>query len=224
MSFLLETLRLGLKNLRLHLLRSALTSLGIILGGAAVIIMVSIGEGNKLAALREIQALGATNIIVRSSRPAEAASYGSEERSFVASYGIKREDLRRLAFNLTDAANVVPLKAVASEMSYRSNRLASQVYGTMPELLDVANLKIAPRGRYLKHQDVVDRAAVCVIGNEVAQKFFPLEDPLGKTLRIDQQPFRVIGVLWPVGLAGGSGSALVGRDLNKDVHIPLSTA
>ena len=59
MNFLLETLRLGLWNLRLHLLRSTLTSLGIILGVAAVILMVSIGEGNKQAALRDIQKLGA---------------------------------------------------------------------------------------------------------------------------------------------------------------------
>jgi putative ABC transport system permease protein len=69
MNFLIETIRLGFKNLRLHMMRSALTSLGIILGVAAVIIMVSIGEGNKQAALRQIESLGATNIIVRSSRP-----------------------------------------------------------------------------------------------------------------------------------------------------------
>ena len=75
MTFLLEIIRLGLKNLRLHMLRSVLTSLGIILGVAAVIVMVSIGEGNKQAALREIQALGATNVIVRSSKPPEAADF-----------------------------------------------------------------------------------------------------------------------------------------------------
>ncbi|MFO0002332.1 MAG: ABC transporter permease, partial [bacterium] len=70
--FLLEIVRLGLKNLRLHKLRSTLTSLGIILGVAAVIVVTAIGEGNKRAALRDIQALGATNVIVRSVTPAEA--------------------------------------------------------------------------------------------------------------------------------------------------------
>ncbi len=74
MNFLLETIRLGVGNLRLHLLRSVLTSLGIILGVAAVIVMVSIGEGNKQAALRDIQALGETNVILRSSQPPESAS------------------------------------------------------------------------------------------------------------------------------------------------------
>ena len=94
MNFLLETIRLGLANLRLHMLRSVLTSLGIILGVGAVIVMVSIGEGNKQAALRDIQALGATNVIVRSTLPPESSSFGSEERSYVASYGITRADFR----------------------------------------------------------------------------------------------------------------------------------
>jgi putative ABC transport system permease protein len=224
MNFLLETIRLGLKNLRLHMLRSALTSLGIILGVAAVIVMVSIGEGNKQAALRGIEALGATNIIVRSSNPPETASMGGEERSFIAQYGLTRAEFDRLKASLPDAEAVVPLKSVGGEISYRSHRLPSQVYGVTPELRGVANLRVASRGRYITHEDVRRRAPVAVIGSEVAQKFFQLRDPLGATFRIDDQLFLVVGVLEPVGLAGGAGSALVGRDLNKDVHIPMTTA
>jgi putative ABC transport system permease protein len=224
MSFLLETIRLGLKNLRLHMLRSALTSLGIILGVAAVIVMVSIGEGNKRAALRGIEALGATNIIVRSSRPPEAGSLSGEERSFIASYGLSRQEFERLKANLPDATAAVPLKSVGGEISYRAQRMPSQVYGVTPELRDVANLHVAPRGRYITDEDIQRRSSVAVIGSEVAQKFFQLRDPLGATFRVDDQLFRVVGVLEPVGLAGGAGSALVGRDLNKDVHIPITTA
>ena len=88
MNFYLETMRMGLWNLRLHLLRSCLTSLGIILGVAAVILMVSIGEGNKQAALRDIQELGANNIIVRSQKPPESTSVGSQRRSFLVKYGL----------------------------------------------------------------------------------------------------------------------------------------
>ncbi len=69
MMFLIETFRLGMTNLRLHLLRSVLTALGIILGVAAVITMVSIGEGSKQQALLQIEALGAKNIILRSQNP-----------------------------------------------------------------------------------------------------------------------------------------------------------
>ncbi len=222
MSFLLETIRLGLKNLRLHLMRSVLTSLGIVLGVAAVIVMVSIGEGNKLAALRQIQDLGATNVIVRSSRPPETASM-TEERSFLASYGLTRQDLRRIEFALGGRATVVPLKAVGSEVSRQASRLPSQVFGTTSDLRTVANLDVE-RGRYLTDEDLTSRSLVAVVGAEVAQKLFRLSDPLSSEIRIDDQVFRVVGVLRPVGLAGGSGSALVGRDLNLDVHVPLTTA
>ncbi|MCH7545193.1 MAG: ABC transporter permease [Planctomycetes bacterium] len=223
MNFLLETLRLGVGNLRLHLLRSVLTSLGIILGVGAVIVMVSIGEGNKLAALRDIQALGATNVIVRSSQPPESASLGGEQRSFIAKYGLMNLDFRRLVHFLPDAAYVVPLKSVGSEITYRSQRMLSQSFGTTPEMIKVANLRIA-RGRYLTSEDMIRKGKVAVIGSEVAKQFFRLRDPIGAEFRIDDRIFRVVGVIKPVGLAGGAGSALVGRDLNKDVHIPLSTA
>ncbi len=224
MNFLLEIIRLGMQNLRLHLLRSVLTSLGIILGVAAVIIMVSIGEGNKQAALRNIEALGATNVILRSVRPPEASQFGSEERSIISKYGLTRQDLRRLENFLTDVADIVPLKEVGGEISYRSSRTISQSFGTTPALLDAANLRVENRGRYLTDDDLERGRNVAVIGSQIARQFFPLEDPLGKEFRIDQRVFRVIGVLRPIGLAGGAGSALIGRDLNKDIHIPLNTA
>jgi putative ABC transport system permease protein len=223
MTFLIEIIRLGLHNLRLHKLRSFLTSLGIILGVGAVIIMVSIGEGTKQAALREIEALGATNIIVRSTRPPESSSFGSEERTFIASFGLTRGDLRRIEHFLSDAAHIVPLKSVGDEMSHHDKRIVSQAYGTTPELLEVARLRVA-RGRYLTAQDMEGRTSVAVIGDQVAKQFFPMVDPLGQEFRIGQRLFRVVGVLQPIGLAGGKGSALVGRDLNKDVHVPLTTA
>jgi putative ABC transport system permease protein len=223
MAFLLEIIRLGLHNLRLHKLRSFLTSLGIILGVSAVIIMVAIGEGRKQAALREIEKLGATNIIVRSTQPPEAADMGSESRSFISSYGILRIDLRRLQEALPDAGSITALKSVGDEMSYGPQRIVSQAFGVTPDLVDVANLRMA-QGHYISDEDIAHRGQVAVIGDQVATQFFPLEDPIGKDFRIGQRVFRIIGVFAPVGLAGGAGSALVGRDLNKDVHIPLTTA
>ncbi len=223
MQFFLETVRLGLNNLRLHKLRSVLTSLGIILGVAAVIVMVSIGEGNKQAALRDIQALGATNIIARSFKPPETTSMGATQTSFLARYGLRREDLRRIEAHMTHVSDIVPLKAVGDEIHYADKRMVSQAFGTTPDLMRVARLRIE-RGRYLTSNDIDNRLPVAVIGAEVANRFFRLEDPLGKVFRIGSQAFTVVGVLTPIGLAGGAGSALVGRDLNVDVHIPLTTA
>jgi putative ABC transport system permease protein len=65
---------------------------------------------------------------------------------------------------------------------------------------------------------------VAVIGSEVAKEFFPLEDPIGQTIRIDTRPFTVVGVASPVGFSGGAGGTLIGRDLNLDVYIPMTTA
>ncbi|MCK4873855.1 MAG: ABC transporter permease [Phycisphaerales bacterium] len=224
MAFLLETIWLGLKNLRLHMLRSVLTALGIIFGVGAVITMVALGEGNKRAALSEIEQLGARNVIVRSQRPPESASsQGGSQRQGIIKYGLTYEDFRRLEVNFTDADFIVPLKQVGAELLRGEKKLSAQAFGTTADLQGVANLRIA-RGRYLIEQDLHERGSVVVIGHEIARILFPLDDPLGETFRIDQHVVTVVGVLEPIGLAGGAGAALVGRDLNKDVHMPLTTA
>jgi len=226
MSFLIETLRLGLTNLRLHKLRSLLTALGIIFGVAAVITMVAIGEGNKLKALAAIEQLGARNIIVSSVKPTETGR-ANESRSFLLDYGIRRIDLRRIQASVKPVDRIVPLKRVGSEVSDGRNRVPAEVYGTTPELIETARLRIA-RGRYLKPSDLEKYDNVAVLGASVAERLFPLRDPLGNVLQVSTreniQIFKVIGILKPVGLAGGAGSALVGHDLNFDVHIPITTA
>lgn len=226
MIFLLETIRLGLSNLRLHLLRSFLTALGIILGVAAVIAMVSLGEGSKREALRQIEQLGAKNIILRSQKPAESqANQNSKKGSsgWISRYGLLRADLEVIRENFPDAEAIVPLKEVGSKMSREALSRTSQAVGTTPEFQSVAKLNVA-RGRYLTNADMEQQAMVCVIGNEVAREFFKFDDPIGATIRIDAKAFTIVGVLAPIGLAGGAGAALVGRDLNLDVHIPITTA
>ncbi|MDX2016572.1 MAG: ABC transporter permease [Planctomycetota bacterium] len=223
-SFVLDTIRLGLNNLRLHKLRALLTALGIILGVAAVITMNSLGEGAKREALAQIERLGARNIIIRSQKPPETQqqSGGSQRASFVSRFGITREDFEVINDNFPDAT-VVPLKEVGSQILRNERRQTSQAYGTTPELIRAANLTLA-RGRYLTDADLREQTLVAVIGAEVAKEFFPLEDPLGATLRIDSKSFTVVGILNPVGLAGGAGASLVGRDLNLDIHVPITTA
>ncbi len=225
MTFLIETIKLGLTNLKLHKLRSFLTALGIILGVAAVITMVSLGEGSKREALRQIEQLGARNIILRSTKPPESTQQqGGQGAARMAKYGVTRDDLAVIRENFPDAEALVPLKAVGGQLLREDRRQSSQAYGTTPDLARVANLRVKPGGRYLTAQDEEDRATVAVIGTEVARELFPWDDPLGRTFRIDDKAFSVVGVLEPIGLSGGAGAALVGRDLNKDVHIPITTA
>jgi putative ABC transport system permease protein len=222
LTFLLETMKLGLTNLRLHLLRSILTALGIILGVGAVIVMVSVGEGSKREVLAQIERLGARNIIVRSQKPPETGGQGGQS-SFMISYGLSRTDLGAIRHTFTDAAAIVPVKAVGGQVIRGEHVKTSQAFGTTPELAQVANLRVA-KGRYLTEEDLDRQSLVAVIGAEIAKELFPLDDPIGDTIRIDDKTLTVVGVLMPVGLSGGAGAALVGRDLNLDVHIPLTTA
>ena len=104
------------------------------LGVEAVMVMVSIGKGNNQSALRAIQSLGATNIIVRSQRPPESQSVGSQRRSFVANFGMTDIDLKRLE-KFVEAITIIPLKSVGSEISRGAIRTTSQTFGTTPAVL-----------------------------------------------------------------------------------------
>ena len=224
LAFLLETIRLGLTNLRLHALRSILTAIGIILGVAAVITMIAIGEGSKQSALAQIERLGARNIIIRSIKPPESNNQGGGgRRTFLAKFGITRDDLEVVRQAFPEAASIVPLKSIGSQVFKGALRKQSQGFGTTPDLERVARLTVA-RGRYLSWGDMNEQAAVAILGHDIARTLFPFDDPLGSTVRIDEQAFVVVGVLAPVGTSGGAGAALVGRDFNLDIHVPLTTA
>ncbi len=223
MAFLLRTLRLGFANLMLHKLRSLLTALGIIIGVAAVIAMAAHGEGTKQEALRSILDMGANNIIVRSVKPPAPANVGDNAGQRVLSYGILRRDVHRIESTIGPIQAMVPLKRVGSQVINGYNTAPAEVFGTTPQLIEVTSLRLA-RGRYISELDTQRRDNVAVIGDAVAKRLFPLQDPVGATFRVDEHTFTVIGVLRPIGLAGGAGTALVGRDLNFDIHIPMQVA
>jgi putative ABC transport system permease protein len=225
MTFLIEMVKLGLANLRRHLLRSILTALGIILGVWAVITTVSVGEGSKRQALEQLERLGAKNIILRSQKPPESTQMGGgqQQQNWVARYGITRTDLALLRESFPGAEQIVPVKAVGGQVLNENRRKSSQAFGTTPDLQQAANLRMG-RGRYLTPGDLEDRAMVCVLGAELAKELYPFSDPLGSTIRIDDKVLKVVGIMAPVGLSGGAGAALVGRDLNLDLHLPITTA
>jgi putative ABC transport system permease protein len=226
LNLLLETFLLGLKNLRLHKLRSLLTVFGIIVGVAAVIVMVAIGEGAKKDAMEQLRQLGARNILVRSVRPPESTeASGRQQRTL--DYGLKYSDLDRLQ-TLPGLDAIVPLRDTEQRVVRNDLRALAAAVGTTPACFDVINLRLS-RGEYFT-QFQYDRAdAVCVIGATAARQLFPFDDPIGQTLRVGSTGggtavLTVIGVLEPTGLRAGSGSGMVTRDLDMDVYFPLSLA
>ena len=227
LAFFIESFLLGLRNLRLHKMRSLLTALGIIIGVAAVIIMVAFGEGTKNAALEQIQQLGAKNILVRSAMPPESdQATGKTQR--VLEYGLLRSDLAKLQ-TIPDLKYIVPLRDTEQKVTYGGMRAAAQAIGTSPDIFSVINLRLA-RGRAFNKVDYETQATVCVIGSRVADTLFRFGDPMGQKIQVGTGGMSVVmltvvGVLEPTGLrAGSEGASMMQRDLDQDVYFPLTLA
>jgi len=227
LNFLLETFLLGLKNLRLHKLRSLLTALGIIFGVAAIIIMVAIGEGTKKAALEQLQQLGARNILLRSTPPPES-SQASARTSRVLDYGIKRVDFDRLKM-LPGLTNIIPIRNTEQKIIRGDVKAGNLAIATVPEAVEVIRLPLS-RGRFFSDVDYDNKAAVCVLGTTVANQLFPYQDPLGETVLVGTAGqnavlLTVIGVLEPTGLrVGGEGASMVQLDPDKCLYFPMSVS
>ena len=225
--FLLETFLLGLKNLRLHKLRSLLTALGIIFGVTAVIIMVAIGEGAKRQALEQIQQLGARNILVRSVKPPESSEAAGRTQRML-DYGLRHDDFTRLQ-TMPDIAQIVPLRDTEQRVTRGDVRAQANAIGTTPQIFNVINLRL-DRGQFFDQVQYDRGDAVCVLGYQAARQLFPFEEPIGQTVRVGT-PGRgtavltIIGVLEPTGLrAGSEGAAMMSRDLDMDIYFPLTLA
>jgi putative ABC transport system permease protein len=226
--FVLETFILGLKNLRLHKLRSLLTALGIILGVGAVIVMVAIGEGAKQAAMEQMEQLGATNVLVRSVLPPESTD-ASQKTQRILDYGLKRKDFERLK-TLPQLDSIVPLRDTEQRVTRADIRATAKAIGTTPQAFSVMNLEL-DRGRYFNAVDFEGNAPVCVLGAMAAQQLFPFTDPLGESIMVgipgrSTVMLHVVGVLAPTGLRpdGSAAGTMIGRNLDQDIYFPLSLA
>ncbi len=224
--FTLETVKLGLNNLRLHKLRSLLTSLGIIFGVGAVICMLSISEGASADEMRMIELLGTRNIIVNSVKP-PASQEVSSGNSRLMEFGITRADVKIIEETVPHIAHIVPLKTVSFGVHHGEFKAPFSVLGTTPDFFDVVNVTIS-RGRSLTTQDMIGTANICIIGDDVRKKLFPFEDALGEEILVDRYPtsipFTIVGILSQVKVAGSPAKGVEERNLNREVMIPFSTA
>jgi putative ABC transport system permease protein len=217
------TLVIALRSLRLHKLRSLLTVLGLVFGVASVIAMLAIAEGASAEAQRQIQELGATNIIVRSQKPSEETKQDSNERNFVLIYGLTYDDFERLNETLPTVVRTTPLREFRQNVRYLDKELEGRVVGVTPEYLAMNNLELT-EGRFISELDLSEFQNVVVIGHELAEKLFPYDDPINKSIRLGENHYyHVIGVTGYKAPSAGAGSSLAGQEFNKDAYIPLST-
>jgi putative ABC transport system permease protein len=218
----LHTLRVGLKSIGVHRLRSTLTMSGIVLGVASVVLMVAVGEAARQKAVDQIKDLGATNLIIRSVKPA-ADDNTRDKGQFVLSYGLTIPDMERIAETIPTITSVTPLREFRKDIRNLDQKLEGRVVSVMPNFLEMNGLKLS-HGRFISHLDNERFENVAVLGAETAEKLFPISDPVGQSVCVDERFFfRVIGVTERKAPSAGIGSSLSAQDYNRDIYIPFAT-
>jgi len=219
MYFLVRTFQLGIKSLLLHPLRSLLTVLGIFIGVASVIWLMAIGEGISRKAQEQIESLGAENIIVRSIKPPNEATQNIRGPI---PYGLTREDFERLDETIPTVEHVLPIREIRRRFSYSGRMVDGRLVGCTPEYAEVTRLEV-DRGHFLTDAEVRQKQNHCVLSAEVAERLFPFENPLGRSIHIEEAYYVVVGVMKPRQPSAGIGGSLSAQDFRNDVYIPITT-
>ena len=221
-----RVVRLGVKSLWLHKLRSLLTVLGIVFGVCSVIAMLAIGEGASFEAQEQIKNLGSQNIILRSVKPPEEQKVSDKgSQSYVLQYGLTYSDIKRIKSTIPGVTVVVPGRIMREYVWNISRRMDCEIMGTVPWYPQMRNHHVA-RGRFFTDKEMDDKANVCVLGAGMVQSLFPLDSPLGKDVRVGGDYYEVIGVMEPIGKSVQQTDAT--QDNTKAaadrMFIPLETA
>jgi len=215
----LETLRTGLNGIRTHRLRSGLTVLGILIGIAAVILTVGLGEGAQAQVSSDITALG-TNLLTVS--PGSSTSAGGIRGGFGTASTLTTYDASALGSSTVapDIKAVAPITDSEETLTAGTSNWSTSVVGSTPSWITVRGETVA-QGRFIDNQDVSDHEAVVVLGSTTASELFSRGDPVGQTVDVDGLPLTVVGVLNSV---GSSTSSSTTSDPDDTAIVPISTA
>jgi putative ABC transport system permease protein len=195
--------------------------LGVIMGVAAVVSMLSIGEGAKQEALEQISILGINNIIVNARIPQETPG---AHASLGRSPGLCLADGNNLQQFSNLVANVVPQRfEPISTISQGSQEAAVRVVSTIPSFIYSSSIEV-DHGRFITERDNEEFSQVCVLGSKAKRQLFAFEDPIGRPVRIGDLDFTVVGVMADKYIGRGKVEGLELKNFNEDVYIPLRTA
>ncbi len=221
-----RTVRLGIKSLWLHRLRSLLTVLGIVFGVCSVIAMLAIGEGASFEAQERIKSLGSQNIILRSTKPPEEQKVSDKgSQSYVIQYGLTYPDVQTIRATIPGVTIVLPARVIREYVWHISRRVDCDVVGTVPWYPELRNHQVAS-GRFFTEADMDAKASVCVLGAEMAPILFPMDSPLGKHVRVGGEYYQVIGVMEPRSTTASADDATgnSAKGASHQMFIPLETA
>ena len=214
-----QTVQLGLKSLMLQKMRAGLAALGIFIGTTTVIWLVAMGEGVSYRAQQQILELGAANIIVRTKEP-NAGSDAQDANSRVKTFGLLRTDYLRIAENIPKIRRAVPMRELRYELRLGNRTADAKLVGCVEDYFELNQLQLA-RGRWLTPRDRGKK--VVVLADETAKRLFPFENPIGQTIWVGAEFYKVIGQTKPRTASAAIGGSLDSRDYNLDAYIPLKT-
>jgi putative ABC transport system permease protein len=204
-----ETVRLALLSVRRNALRSFLTLLGIVIGVAAVIAMLTIGNGTTQKVKADISKLGSNLLVVRAGRAAGPSATDTVVRS------LNDKDVAALVAHLTGARAISPASQKQVRVIFGTENLISGVTGTDSAYLVARDWKLTS-GRAFSDSETRSGAGVCLIGETVRQQFFGAGDPEGQVIRVNRTSCKVIGLLESKGFTG------FGQDQDNVVLMPLA--
>lgn len=202
---------MAIKALLANKMRSLLTMLGVIIGVAAVIALVSVGMGVRTGITSNFESLGANTIMPGSSnRGGPRGAAGSMQT-------LKYDDAKAIEAKIKDIQYVSPTVSSSYQVVNGNQNWNTSVTGVTPDLMQIRSLTV-DNGSFISKEDMTKRTRVAVIGATVAENLFGTENPVGKNIRIKNQPFKVIGIL------ASKGSSGFGQDQDDVIYIPLTTA
>lgn len=208
-----ESLRMAITALLANKMRSILTMLGIIIGVGSVIVMIAIGLGVQQTVTSSIASLGSNMIIVTPG----STNQGGVRSAAGSSQTLKLEDAEAIKKKIKNIDYVSPTVNSSYQVVYGNQNWNSSVYGVTPEFLNIRDLTVST-GSFISNQDLESRNRVAVIGTTVATNLFGETNPVGKNIRVNNQPYKVIGVL------ESKGQSSMGSDQDDMVIVPLTTA
>ena len=227
-----RTLKLGIKSLWMHRLRSTLTALGIIFGVSSVIAMLAIGEGASQKAQAEIASLGSQNIIIKTAKPPEdEKASGQSQGISMLEYGLTYTDAEIFRNSIPNVQVIVPNRIIPCEVWYRNRKLATEVIGTVPWYTETFPIQIQ-HGRFISSIDTNYRQGVCVVDEKVAEDLFLFDYPISQYVKIGQDYYKVVGVVSEQtrstfesnpAESAAAGKTQTGTSVGK-IYIPLTTA